>query len=86
MSIIFGPPVYPMGSIVITLIGPSILLSVYLYLDISKIPHTLTVFGVNKVTKKVTQPVFNKEILILGLRGIECQKFGFLDIFSETGH
>ena len=21
-----------------------------------------------------------------GLRGIKCQKFGFLDIFSETGH
>ena len=26
------------------------------------------------------------KILIQGLRGIKCQKFGFLDIFSETGH
>ena len=26
------------------------------------------------------------KILIRGLRGIKCQKFGFLDIFSETGH
>ena len=26
------------------------------------------------------------EILIQGLRGIKCQKFRFLDIFSETGH
>ena len=27
-----------------------------------------------------------RQILIRGLRGIKCQKFGFLDIFSETGH
>ena len=26
------------------------------------------------------------KILIRGLRGIKCQKFRFLDIFSETGH
>ena len=26
------------------------------------------------------------KILIRGLRGIKCPKFGFLDIFSETGH
>ena len=26
------------------------------------------------------------KILIWGLRGIKCQKFGFFDIFSETGH
>ena len=26
------------------------------------------------------------KILIRGLRGIKCQKLGFLDIFSETGH
>ena len=26
------------------------------------------------------------KILIQGLRGIKCQKFRFLDIFSETGH
>ena len=26
------------------------------------------------------------KILIRGLRGIKCQKFGFLDIFSETVH
>ena len=26
------------------------------------------------------------KILIRGLRGIKCQKFMFLDIFSETGH
>ena len=26
------------------------------------------------------------KILIRGLRGIKCQKFGLLDIFSETGH
>ena len=26
------------------------------------------------------------KILIRGLRGIKCQKFGFLDIFLETGH
>ena len=26
------------------------------------------------------------KILIRGLRGIKCQKFGFFDIFSETGH
>ena len=30
-------------------------------------------------------PYFGK-ILIRGLRGIKCQKLGFLDIFSETGH
>ena len=27
-----------------------------------------------------------EKILIWGLRGIKCQKFRFLDIFSETGH
>ena len=27
-----------------------------------------------------------EKILIWGLRGIKCQKIGFLDIFSETGH
>ena len=27
-----------------------------------------------------------EKILIRGLRGIKCQKFRFLDIFSETGH
>ena len=27
-----------------------------------------------------------EKILIWGLRGIKCQKFGFLDIFSESGH
>ena len=27
-----------------------------------------------------------RKILIWGLRGIKCQKLGFLDIFSETGH
>ena len=26
------------------------------------------------------------KILIWGLRGIKCQKLGFLDIFLETGH
>ena len=26
------------------------------------------------------------KFLIRGLRGIKCQKFGFLDIVSETGH
>ena len=26
------------------------------------------------------------KILIWGLRGIKCQKLGFLDIFSETAH
>ena len=26
------------------------------------------------------------KILTRGLRGIKCQKFRFLDIFSETGH
>ena len=26
------------------------------------------------------------KILIWGLRGIKCQKFGFLNIFLETGH
>ena len=26
------------------------------------------------------------KILTRGLRGIKCQKFGFLDIFSETSH
>ena len=26
------------------------------------------------------------KILIRGLSGIKCQKFRFLDIFSETGH
>ena len=27
-----------------------------------------------------------EKILIRGLRGIKCKKFGFLNIFSETGH
>ena len=27
-----------------------------------------------------------RKILIRGLRGINCQNLGFLDIFSETGH
>ena len=27
-----------------------------------------------------------EKILIWGLRGIKCQKFRFLDIFSETGY
>ena len=27
-----------------------------------------------------------RKILIRGLRGIKCEKFGFFDIFSETGH
>ena len=27
-----------------------------------------------------------EKILIWGLRGIKCQKFRFLDIFSQTGH
>ena len=29
---------------------------------------------------------FLGKILIRGLRGIKCQKLGFLDIFLETGH
>ena len=30
--------------------------------------------------------LYSGKILIWGLRGIKCQKFRFLDIFSETGH
>ena len=28
----------------------------------------------------------SKKILIQGLRGIKCQKLGFLDMFLEIGH
>ena len=37
------------------------------------------------IKKSDTARIF-KKILIWGLRGNKCQDFGFLDIFSETGH
>ena len=40
--------------------------------------------GVNKV-KKGHGGNFEKKILIRGLRGIKCQKFGFWGNFSGTG-
>ena len=30
--------------------------------------------------------IFGKNLNLGGLREIKCQKFGFLDIFSETGY
>ena len=60
----FGPWVYQLGSIVITLVRLPVCLSVYPSLNISE-----------------------TEILKKNLNlGIKCHKFGFLDIFTETGH
>ena len=85
-----GPRVYPMGSMVIALVRPLVRPSVSPSLNISKTAHSIFLklcmkLGVNKV-KKVTRPEFGKKILIRGLRGIKCQKFRFLDIFTGTGH
>ena len=35
--------------------------------------------------KYMPVPILGK-MLILGLRGIKCQKLGFFDIFSDTGY
>ena len=40
--------------------------------------------GVNKVKKRHGWNI--EKNLNLGIKGIECQELGFLDIFSETGH
>ena len=66
----FGPRVYPMGSMVIAIVSPLVGWSVFRYLgDCSLVFKRIGIL---------------KKNLILGLRGIKCQKLGFLDIFSAT--
>ena len=42
--------------------------------------------GVNKAMKESDMVVILKKILIRGLKGIECKKLVFLDIYSKSGH
>ena len=76
-----------MGSIVIALVHLSVCLSVFEYLRdcslvFSEILHKVR----GQLSKKSGTAEILKKNLNPGIKGIKCQKFGFLDIFSETGH
>ena len=80
----FGPRVYPLGSIVIALVRLSVRLSVFKYLwDRSLVFSEILHEERGQLSKKSDTAEILKKNLSLG---IKCQKFGFLDIFSETGH
>ena len=76
--------VYPLGSIVTALVCPFVCPSVFKCLRdrLLVFPEILHEVGLNKV-KKVTQPEISTKNLNLGLRGIQCQQFGFLTVSQK---
>ena len=82
-----GPRVYQMGSMVIALVRPSASRSVFKYLGDRSLVFSETLHEVRgQLSKENDTTGILKKILIWGLRGIKCQKFGFFDIFLESAH